>query len=213
MSFIPDFSILLPFTLATLVVSITPGPDMTLFLGRTIQQGRAAGFATMFGAMSGLMIHTLLVAFGISALLAASQTAFTLLKICGAGYLLWLAYQAIRNGGNFQIEERQQKRTSFIGNFTVGLATNLLNPKIVLFFITFLPQFVSSTDPNAIGKLVFLGFWFILIGGIICFTIIAMADKFVRKLTANPGMARFMDYAFATIFGAFALKILGTQRL
>ncbi|MCF6321973.1 MAG: LysE family translocator [Rhizobiaceae bacterium] len=213
MSFIPDPAILAAFTIAAIIIALTPGPDMTLFLGRTLSQGKAAGHAALFGAMSGLVIHTLLVAFGISALLAASQAGFTALKIMGAGYLLWLAIGAIRGGSSLTLNKQKTKPASFLNNWLAGISVNLLNPKIVLFFITFLPQFVAADDPAAIGKLLFLGFYFIVIGFIICMGIVAIASRFATTLTNNPRLTRFLDYSFAAIFGAFAIRILMAQRL
>ena len=213
MQFVPGLDILVTFTIASIIIAITPGPDMTLFLGRTLQQGRSAGQAALIGAMSGLVVHTLLVAFGISALLAASQNAFTLLKVVGAGYLLWLAYQAIRKGSSLTLEKQKTGSSSFFKNLLAGIGINLLNPKIVLFFVTFLPQFVSSSDPDAVGKLLFLGFYFILIGSIICLAIVLTADRFVTMLTSNAKITRILDYSYAAIFSAFAVKILMTQKL
>ncbi len=163
--------------------------------------------------MSGLVVHTLLVAFGISALLAASQTAFTILKIVGAAYLLWLAVQAIRKGSAFNIENKKSRSQSLFSIWLTGFWVNLLNPKIVLFFITFLPQFVAADDPNAMEKFLFLGFYFLLISIVVCVGIVAVANRFVTTLTKNPKIMRIMDYSFAGIFSAFALKILMTERL
>ena len=212
MHYIPDLPVLATFTIASLIIALTPGPDMTLFLGKTIQHGKSAGHAAVLGALSGLVIHTLLVAFGISALLAASQTAFTLLKIVGAGYLLWLAVQAVRTGSALTIENRRTKPSSFLNNWATGFGINLLNPKIVLFFVTFLPQFVSSSDPDATGKFLVLGIYFIIIGVAVNFAIIAVAHRFVAELTRSPKIIRILDYSFAAIFSAFAIRILTTQR-
>ena len=96
MTFIPDPSTIAQFAIATFIIAITPGPDMTLFVGRALSEGRAAGFACMSGALTGIVIHTALVALGLSALIVASPQAFFALKIFGAGYLVWLAWQAIR---------------------------------------------------------------------------------------------------------------------
>jgi threonine/homoserine/homoserine lactone efflux protein len=161
MPFIPEASIIVQFAVATFIIAITPGPDMTLFVGRALSAGRAAGFACMFGAMTGVIIHTALVALGLSALIVASPQAFLVLKIFGAGYLVWLAYQAIRNGSAFSPEKKAGSGRSLFQNWATGLGINLLNPKIILFFMTFLPQFVSANDPNAPGKLLFLGLLFI----------------------------------------------------
>src|SRR5690606_11036002 len=101
MTFVPDIATLIQFGIATVILAITPGPDMTLFVSRTLSQGRAAGFASMFGALSGILVHTTLVVVGISALIVASPMAFFVLKIFGAGYLVFLAWQALTKGSAF----------------------------------------------------------------------------------------------------------------
>ena len=98
MNFLPTFPVFAAYLVAVLVITFTPGPDMTLFLGKAVRQGTAAGMASMLGASTGVLIHTILVALGLSALLAASVTAFTILKVGGALYLLWLAVQTLRHG-------------------------------------------------------------------------------------------------------------------
>jgi len=211
MQFVPDFTIILQFALATFVIAITPGPDMTLFVGRALSQGKAAGFACMFGAMTGILIHTSLVALGLSALLVASPMAFWALKIFGAGYLVWLAFQAIRHGSAFNPEAKAGRKSSLLKNWATGLGINLLNPKIILFFMTFLPQFVSPSDPHAPGKLFFLGLLFIPLSLPITSPMVIAADKFAGLLRRSPRVTRVVDYLFAGVFSAFALKILTAQ--
>ncbi|WP_025031302.1 LysE family translocator [Nitratireductor aquibiodomus] len=211
MTFIPDFATILQFALATFVISITPGPDMTLFVGRALSQGRAAGFACMFGAMTGIMIHTALVALGLSALIVASPEAFLALKVFGAGYLIWLAIQAIRKGSAFSPEKKGGAGRSLLKNWATGLGINLLNPKIILFFMTFLPQFVSASDPHAPGKLFFLGLLFIPLALPIVAPMVIAADSFSKLLKKSPRVTRVIDYLFAGVFSAFALKILTAQ--
>src|SRR5918995_2836769 len=162
MTFLPDASVLLTYSLACFVLFITPGPDMSLFLAKTMAGGRQAGLAAMLGAMAGCCVHTLLAALGLSALLAASATAFTILKIVGALYLLWLAADTIRNGSALTLKDENRRDVPAWRTFLLGLGVNLTNPKIVLFFVTFLPQFIDAADPYAKQKLVFLGVYFIL---------------------------------------------------
>jgi threonine/homoserine/homoserine lactone efflux protein len=211
MTFIPDSAIILQFAIATFIISITPGPDMTLFVGRALSEGRAAGFACMFGAMSGIVIHTALVALGLSALIVASPQAFFVLKVVGAGYLVWLAWQAIRHGSAFSPEKRAGAGHSLLQNWATGLGINLLNPKIILFFMTFLPQFVSASDPNAPGKLFFLGLLFIPLALPVTAPMVIAADGFSKVLRRNPTVTRAIDFLFAGVFSAFAVKILMTQ--
>ena len=211
MSFIPDASVLAQFAIATVVLAITPGPDMTLFVGRALAQGKAAGFACMVGAMSGIVLHTTLVALGLSALIVASPQAFFALKVGGALYLVWLAFQAIRHGSTFSPETARHAPRSLARNWATGLGINLLNPKIILFFMTFLPQFVSARDPHAPGKLFFLGMMFIVLSLPFTSAMVLAADRFSALLKRSPRLTRLTDYLFAGVFSAFALKILATQ--
>ncbi|TPI26967.1 LysE family translocator [Mesorhizobium sp. B3-1-9] len=211
MSFIPDTSTLIQFAIATVILAITPGPDMTLFVSRTLSQGRATGFASMAGALTGTLIHTTLVVVGISALIVASPMAFFVLKIFGAGYLVFLAWQAVTKGSAFSPEKRTGPQVSLFRSWAAGLGVNLLNPKIILFFMTFLPQFVSAHDPNASGKLFFLGMMFIVLSIPVTVPMVLAAEKFSAAMKASPRVTRVVDYLFAGVFSAFALKILTAQ--
>jgi threonine/homoserine/homoserine lactone efflux protein len=210
--FIPDYSVLTPFAVAVLIIAITPGPDMTLFVGRALSQGRAAGLACMTGAMSGIVIHTALVALGLSALIIASPEAFMGLKIFGAAYLVWLAWQAVRHGSAFSPQtQADAPQRSFFRNWATGLVINLMNPKILLFFMTFLPQFVSATDPHAPKKLFFLGLSFIVISLPVTVPMVLAADSFSALLRRSPRIMRAIDFLFAGVFSAFAIRILTAQ--
>lgn len=211
MSFVPETALLVQFAIATFIIAITPGPDMTLFVGRALSEGRAAGFACMLGAMSGIVVHTTLVAVGLSALIVASPQAFLVLKIAGAGYLVWLAFQAVVNGSAFSPDTRPRAPRSLIRNWATGLGINLLNPKIILFFMTFLPQFVSAGDPHAPGKLFFLGLMFIVLSLPVTAPMVIAADRFAGLLKKSRRVTRIIDWLFACVFSAFALKILTAQ--
>lgn len=212
MTFLPDASVLLAFSLASFVLFATPGPDMSLFLAKTVAGGRRAGMASMLGAMAGCCGHTLLAALGVSALLAASATAFTVLKIVGALYLLWLAVDALRNGSALNVKAEGGAEVSFWGTFWLGLGINLTNPKVVLFFVTFLPQFIEAGDPHAGEKLVFLGIYFVVLTAPLCALLVLGADRVIATLKSRPRVLRAIDYTFAGLFGAFALKILTATR-
>jgi threonine/homoserine/homoserine lactone efflux protein len=211
MSFIPDYAILAQYAVAVVIIAITPGPDMTLFVGRALSEGRAAGLACMFGAMTGCLLHTTLVVVGLSALIVASPQAFLVLKVVGAGYLVWLAYQAIRHGSAFNPESRKGGGHTIFQNWATGLGINLLNPKIILFFMTFLPQFVAVDDPHASGKLFFLGFMFVVVSTPITVPMVLAADSFAGLLRKSARVTRVVDYLFAGVFSAFAIKILTAQ--
>lgn len=213
MDFLPSLPVLAAYTAAVLALTLTPGPDMTLFLGKAVTSGRAAGLAAMLGATSGIFVHTLFVALGLSALLAASATAFTILKVAGALYLGWLAIGAVRHGSGFNLSAaRGPVRRERVGQLWLkGLGVNLLNPKIIMFFVTFLPQFVDAGDPHAAQKLVFLGAVFVSIATPVCALMIVSAARLARLLQRSPRIMRTIDYLFAGIFGAFAVRLLFTR--
>lgn len=205
---LPEAAVLAPFALAVLVIAITPGPDMTFSLGRAIAEGRTAGLAAVGGAMTGVLIHTMLVALGLSALIVAAPQAFLALKFVGAGYLLWLAVQALRQGTALRLPERPAAPRSLAATWASGLAINLANPKVVLFFMTFLPQFVAPGDPDATGRLVALGLLFIAISLPVVVGIVLAADRVAGLLRGRPRVARAIDWLFAGVFAAFAAQIL-----
>ena len=213
MTFLPDLPTLAAFTVAALLLFITPGPDMSLWLSKTIGQGRSAGIAAMVGTNVGCVVHTLLAAFGISVLIAASETGFLILKIVGAAYLLWLAVDAIRNGSSLNVRDQmgERKQATLMSSFLLGVTINLTNPKVVLFFITFLPQFVSASDPHVSGKLLFLGLYFVVINLPLSALMILGAERLVGWLKTRPIVLRSIDYTFAGVFAFFAVKILTTQ--
>ncbi|MBO6755403.1 MAG: LysE family translocator [Roseibium sp.] len=213
MTFLPDITTLLAFTAAAIVLIVTPGPDMTLLIGKTLTQGRKAGLASVVGASTGILIHSALAAFGVSVLLAASEVAFTALKIVGALYLIYLAVQAIRKGSAFAVEAVEVSHEPLGRIWLQGLGINLLNPKVVLFFVTFLPQFVSAADPDAAAKLFFLGFYFVLLAFPACSAMVLGAGALARFLRESPAALRAFDWTFAGIMGAFALKLLTAQSL
>jgi threonine/homoserine/homoserine lactone efflux protein len=167
--------------------------------------------AAMLGAMAGCCVHTLLAALGLSALLAASVTAFTAMKVVGAVYLLWLAIDAVRHGSALNLRDRPGGDVSVWRTFLLGIGINLTNPKVVLFFVTFLPQFVDAADPHASEKLVFLGLYFIAFSAPLAALMILGAERIIALLKDRPRIMRAIDYTFAGLFGAFALKILTTH--
>ncbi|QRM53475.1 LysE family translocator [Sinorhizobium sp. BG8] len=212
MDFLPSLPTLLAFTAATLLLAATPGPDMTLSISRALSQGKAAAFFVVIGTSLGCVVHTLLVAFGISALITASPTAFMILKTGGAAYLFWLAVQAIRYGSSLAVGTKvEAKAATPLANISTGLSVNLLNPKVIIFFMTFLPQFVTAHDPAVTQKLLFLGFFFIVAAMPVNMAVILTADWLSSWLQRKKYVMRAIDYTFAGVFSIFAVKIFFTQ--
>jgi threonine/homoserine/homoserine lactone efflux protein len=210
MEIIPSAGVLLAYAAAVAALTLTPGPDMTLFLGKAVAQGRAAGLASMLGACTGILVHTVFIALGLSALIAASATAFLALKIVGALYLFWLAVEALRHGSGLNLDAARASPggESLSRIWLKGLGINLLNPKIIMFFVTFLPQFVDAADPYAAGKLLVLGVLFVAIAIPMSIPMIASASHLARFLKRSPRAMRIVDWLFAGVFGAFALRLL-----
>jgi threonine/homoserine/homoserine lactone efflux protein len=210
---IPSLSVLAVYSIACIVLFITPGPDMSLWLAKTFSGGRKVGLAAMMGTNVGCCVHSILAAFGISVLINASPLAFNTMKVIGAVYLLWLAYQAIRHGSMISpnLGSSEQGQPAIFSSFASGLMVNISNPKVVLFFVTFLPGFVEATDTNARGKLLFLGLYFVLFNCVMSTLFILMAERLVMTLKANPKIVRLIDYVFAGVFGIFALTIVRAQ--
>ncbi len=212
MSYLPDLATLAAFTLASAVLIITPGPDMTYFVGQALTRGRAAGVAAALGASVGSMVHVTLAALGLSALIAASATAFQALKIAGAVYLLWLAVQALRGGSAFSPRaEKGAQPVSLRRIWAQGIGINVLNPKVVIFFITLLPQFVAAGDPAARWKLLTLGAWFVVLATIGCIALVFCAGGFAGFMRSSPRAMRAFDWIYASVLGAFAVKLLTTR--
>jgi threonine/homoserine/homoserine lactone efflux protein len=210
--FVPDLPVILAFTVAGLVLFITPGPDMSLWLARTISGGRRAGLAAAMGTNLGCCVHSLLAAFGISVLINASPVAFNTMKVIGALYLLFLAVQMLRHGTVLNIADGGPRHDwPLWPTFLTGILVNLSNPKVVLFFITFLPGFVSAADPDAGGKLMFLGLYFVSMNLVLSSLFVFGAEGLMARLRRNPRVLRVIDYLFAGVFGVFAVTILRAQ--
>ena len=213
MNLFPSPSLFAAFVVAGVLLALTPGPDMALYLSRTFGGGRSHGYAALLGALSGIVVHTFAAALGLSALIAASARAYDAVKIVGALYLVYLAWGALRRGAALKLEAGGGAAGTLRGAYATGLLINLTNPKIILFFVTFLPQFIDAGDPDPSRKLFVLGFSFIVIGGLVSAAIIAVAGRFVAAARANPRAARWFDYGFAGLMSAFAARlILGAAR-
>jgi threonine/homoserine/homoserine lactone efflux protein len=210
-SFIPPLATILTFAVASIVLIITPGPDMALQLSRSINYGRAHGVMTLIGTLLGLLVHSALVALGISILIVAAPPLFLALKIVGAVYLLWLAWQAVRKGGGFRLAAAARQTPTLWQSFLAGVMIDLLNPKGVLFFVTFLPQFVHAGDPAAPGQLFFLGIEYFALSLPAGLALVWFADWITRALTRSKTVERVLNWGFAGVFATFAAVILSAQ--
>jgi len=159
----PGTDSLLLFVLATLTLNVTPGPDMLYVIARRAGQGRSAGFVSALGVAAGLLLHTLLVACGLAGLLLTAPAAFDVVKYAGAAYLVYLGVRALTSRRRTEVNQGVTK--SGLGSvFLQGALTNLLNPKVALFFLAFLPQFVDHSRGSVAPRILLLGLLFNLLG-------------------------------------------------
>ncbi|WP_435259911.1 LysE family translocator [Thioclava sp. FR2] len=199
-----DLWVLLAFIPAGLALNLTPGADMMFCLGQGLRSGPAAAMAANFGIALGGMVHTLAAGLGLGALLAAHPVAFDLIRWLGVGYLLWLAVKGLRAsgwltaGGRGALTPQRAFREAFV--------VNLLNPKVILFILAFLPQFV---DPSraVLPQFMTLGFVFSLGGLLVNGAVGVFAGKLGQGLATSPAFSRWLGRVSAGIFGLLALRL------
>jgi len=209
--FIPDLAYLLPFAAAAVALGLTPGADMTYVMARGASQGRAAGIASALGIFCGSAIHTMLAAAGVSALLAASQIGFLVLKCAGAAYLLYLAARCFlkQEAGSDMTRPKREP----LGRVLVeGMLVNLFNPKVALFILAFLPQFVQPTKGPIWAQIVFLGTFFNIAGTIANFAVGILAARLSDRLRRSAGLRQWMNRITGTILGALAIRLMLSSR-
>jgi len=204
---------LLLFMAAVLVLNATPGVDLLLTVTRTLQGGARAGVAAALGISAGCVVHTLAAAFGLAAVLAVSAEAFTAIKWLGAAYLLWLAVGMLRSawrGAQGAAAVQAAGARTFWADFRVGLLTNVLNPKVALFFLAFIPQFIAPGTANKTLAFGLLGAWFVLQSLPFLLVVVALAAR-ARALPSSPRAARWLQALGGTLFGYLAFR-LATSR-
>jgi threonine/homoserine/homoserine lactone efflux protein len=199
-----DPQTLLAFIPAGLALNLTPGADMMFCLGQGLKSGRNAAMAANFGIASGGLVHTLLAALGLGALVAAHPAAFEAIRWLGVGYLLWLAFGALR-GSPFATTP-DVALTTTAKAFRQGLLVNLLNPKVILFILAFLPQFVDPTRP-ILPQFMTLGVVFSLGGLVVNGAVGFFAGSIGQRVARSKGVATWLSRISATIFGALALRL------
>jgi threonine/homoserine/homoserine lactone efflux protein len=196
------------FLASAVLITLSPGPDNMMVLGMGISRGRAQGMAFGLGCALGCLSHTLLAAIGVSALIAASPVAFTALKVCGGLYLVWLGLGAIRSRGGAQARAVTGGGESLRALFFKGVLANAINPKVVLFFLSFLPQFVVAGHGNANLQTAALGVTFTVQAAILFGLLGFFSGAVGRWLGRKPQAGMWLDRAAGAIFIALGLKLL-----
>lgn len=200
------------FALVALALVLTPGPNMIYCISRTLCQGRGAGMVSLGGVAAGFVVHLLAASFGLTALLLAVPMAFTAIKVLGAAYLLWLAWQAVKPGGLSPFETRQLPNDPPRTLFLMGFMTNLLNPKVAMFYLSFFPQFLHPERGQLLLQSLTLGAVQISVSMAINTLIIFFAAGLAVFLNRNITWMRVQRYVMGTVLGLLALRLLTEKR-
>ena len=207
----PPLETLLPFLGIAILLSLAPGPDNIFVLLQSAMHGTRAGLTVVLGLCTGLLVHTAVVAVGLAALLAASAVAFTVLKIAGALYLVYLAWQAFRAPVG-AIGEGEAVARPVRNMYLRGVVMNLTNPKVVIFFLAFLPQFVNARQGHVALQIMVLGFTFIVATLLVFGAIAWFSGLFGRVLMRSARVQRAVNWFAGTVFLALVGKLALSQR-
>ncbi|QGZ38591.1 threonine/homoserine/homoserine lactone efflux protein [Pseudoduganella flava] len=197
-----------PFLLTAVVLTMTPGPDNLMVLGMGMARGRKHGIAFGLGCAFGCLSHTLLAVVGVSALIAASPTAFTVLKVAGGLYLIKLGWGAWRHAGAVDVARVDTPRETPLRLFFKGCIANAINPKVVLFFLSFLPQFVVPAHGDAPLQMAALGVTFTLQAAVLFGLLGWFAGAIGRWLNRRPRAGVVLDRVAGTVFIGLGLKLI-----
>ncbi|HEY0825878.1 MAG TPA: LysE family translocator [Ramlibacter sp.] len=200
------------FALTALVLVLTPGPNMIYCVSRTLSQGRRAGLVSLAGVLLGFVAHLLAATLGLTALLIAVPLAFDALRIAGAAYLLWLAWDALRPGGSSPFVTRELPVDTRGRLFRMGLLTNLLNPKVAIFYVSFFPQFLHPERGGVLWQALQLGVVQVAVSGTVNALLILGAARISAFLARSRGWLRAQRYLMATVLGALAVRIAVTEQ-
>ena len=202
-----ETSTFLYFLLTSILLTLAPGPDILYLLAKSLADGAKSGIILACGLVSGIFFHTMLVMLGIAALIQSSPTALTLLKYFGAAYLLFLAFGAFKSSGEMKIGSAGSK-VSYKALYRRGVLMNVLNPKVLLFFLAFLPQFVNVSDTAASLQIAVLGLTFAL-QGLVIFSLVAVCAGQLRKIIIqNKNLGKIFGMIEGTVLTLIALALI-----
>ncbi|MBU1003914.1 MAG: LysE family translocator [Proteobacteria bacterium] len=212
MLFAYDMHHWLTFLTAAVLLNLAPGPDMGFILAHTVRGGRISGFTAMAGVWTGAMGHVLFAAVGLSAIIVASATAYSVVKYAGAAYLVWLGIQALRSRGGFSINTKSVDTPSLSRIFAQGVFIDLLNPKAAIFFLAFLPQFVEPGAGSVPGQLMLHGVLIIVVAAFVEPPLILMGGSLTDRLRENQRFCTWLDRSLGGFFAYLGLKLAFSER-
>jgi threonine/homoserine/homoserine lactone efflux protein len=203
-----NIEILFSFSLATLALACSPGPDNIFVLTQSIVNGKKYGLATVFGLISGCIIHTTLLAFGVSAIIKNSESLFFVIKLFGAMYLVYLAYKVFKSDASIAYSEENIERKTTLQLFKQGFIMNVLNPKVSIFFLAFFPGFLFSKTLSTITQFYILGFLFMFVS-LIVFSLIAIsAASISESIKKHKHISLYLKWIQIVVFVMIAVFIL-----
>jgi threonine/homoserine/homoserine lactone efflux protein len=208
----PTLQDFLLFSAAALVLVLTPGPNMVYCVSRSLCQGRSAGLVSLIGVLAGFVFHLLAAAFGLTALLMAVPMAFEVIRAAGAAYLLWMAWQAVRPGGSNPFVARELPPESPATLVRMGFLTNVLNPKVAVFYLSFFPQFLHPERGDVLQQSLALGLVQITISGTVNALLVLGAASIGGFLAGRPSWMRVQRWLMGGVLAALALRLLWTDR-
>lgn len=203
-----DYEILGAFALATAALSLSPGPDNIFVLVQSLAHGAKSGFATVAGLMTGCLVHTTLLALGVSAVIKQSDAVFLGIKIFGAAYLIFLAIKVFRSSGTIEIGETNAPNDSLGKLFRTGFFMNVLNPKVTIFFLAFFPGFLFSQTLATPLQFYILGFTFIVVSTIVFGSIALLAGKISDYLATSRRLGHLLKWMQIFVFVSIALYLI-----
>lgn len=206
------FNDLILFAGAALLMVLTPGPNMIYLISRSISQGRRAGVISLFGVVAGFLVHMLAAAVGLSALFLAIPLAYDILKWVGALYLLWLAWQAVKPGARSPFEAKDLPIDSTARLFLMGFLTNVLNPKIAVFYLAIFPQFITPGNGSVFLQSIVLGSTQIAVSFSVNLLIALSAAGIASWFSRNPTWLATQRYFMGFVLGALAVRLVFEQR-
>ena len=204
----------LGFMAASLLLSVTPGSDSMYIITRSVSQGNKAGMYSVLGVISGILVHTLLAALGLSILLANSPLAFTIVKYIGASYLCYLGFKMLTSKRDAPLAEQLNEKSKlaktldYFKIYEQGMLTNTLNPKVALFFLAFFPQFVDPSYAHSTLSFLILGLTFAVTSLIWCMCLALLASRFSQKLRENPKIESVLNKVSGVVFIGMGIKLL-----
>lgn len=203
-----NYEILLAFSTATFVLAISPGPDNIFVLIQSISNGKKYGLATVAGLMTGCLVHTTLLAFGVSAVIKANPNFFWAIKIFGALYLFYLAVKVFKGDSKISLDSTNKSEKSLWALFRQGFVMNVLNPKVTIFFLAFFPGFLFSDDLNTVVQFYVLGVLFILVSSIVFGGIAMLSGSISKYLEQNESTGLVLKWLQITVFIGIAIYLL-----